>query len=89
MTLLNYSPVVSCMSCPSYLGGLEMGGWWPYSCSFVGCCFQDLINVTRSIFVHFLSSFSSIRLDSVPVVHPNSRINTTDTSKKMRFFFIG
>ena len=22
-----------------------MGGWWPNSCSFVGCCFQDLFNI--------------------------------------------
>ena len=27
-----------------------MGGWWPYSCCFVGCCLQDLFNIARSIF---------------------------------------
>ena len=26
-----------------------MGGWWPYSCCFVGCCLRDLINIARSI----------------------------------------
>ena len=28
-----------------------MGGRWPYSCCFVGCCPQDLFIVARSIFV--------------------------------------
>ena len=28
-----------------------MGGWWPYSCCFVGCCLQDLFNTARSILV--------------------------------------
>ena len=28
-----------------------MGGSWPYSCCFVGCCFQDLFNIARSILV--------------------------------------
>ena len=28
-----------------------MGGRWPYSCCFVGCCLQDLFNIARSIFV--------------------------------------
>ena len=26
-----------------------MGGRWPYSCCFVGCCLQDLFNTARSI----------------------------------------
>ena len=26
-----------------------MGGRWPYSCCFVGCCLQDLFNIARSI----------------------------------------
>ena len=26
-----------------------MGGWWPYSCCFVGCCLQDLFNIDCSI----------------------------------------
>ena len=26
-----------------------MGGRWPYSCCFVGCCRQDLFNIARSI----------------------------------------
>ena len=28
-----------------------MGGRWPYSCCFVGCCLQDLFNIIRSILV--------------------------------------
>ena len=28
-----------------------MGGKWPYSCCFVGCCLQDLFNIARSILV--------------------------------------
>ena len=28
-----------------------MGGRWPYSWCFVGCCFQDLFNIARSILV--------------------------------------
>ena len=27
------------------------GGWWPYSCCFVGCCLQDLFNIVRSFLV--------------------------------------
>ena len=26
-----------------------MGGRWPYSCGFVGCCLQDQFNIARSI----------------------------------------
>ena len=42
--------------CPAYLVCLTwivfvMGGEWPYSWCFVGCCFQDLFNIARSILV--------------------------------------
>ena len=42
--------------CPACLVRLTlivfvMGGWWPYSCCFVGCCLQDLFNIARSILV--------------------------------------
>ena len=30
---------------------LVMGGRWPYSWCFVGCCLQDLFNIARSILV--------------------------------------
>ena len=38
-----------------------MGGRYPYSCCFVGCCFQDLFNTARSTLVWLPSSFFSIR----------------------------
>ena len=39
--------------CPACLVRLVlmMGGKWPYSWCFVGCCLQDLFNIARSIFV--------------------------------------
>ena len=64
---------------------LEMGGRWPYSCCFVGCCFQDLFNITRSILVQFPYSFFSIRLVNIHVRHPYSRIDTTVAWKKLHF----
>ena len=54
----------------------EMGGWWPYSFSFVGCCFQDLFNIARSILVQLPSTFFLYAL-SVQVVHPYSSMDTT------------
>ena len=30
---------------------LVMGGRWPYSCCFVGCCLQDLFNIAHNILV--------------------------------------
>ena len=35
----------------------EMGGKWPFSGCFVGCCFQVLFKTTRSILVLFSSRF--------------------------------
>ena len=62
--------------CPACLVRLTlivfvMGGRWPYSCYFVGCCLQDLFKIARSILVYLLSSLFSIRLVSVHVVHPS------------------
>ena len=62
-----------------------MGGWWPYSCCFMGCCFQDLFSIVRSILVQFLSSLFSICLVSIHVVHPYNRIDTSDAWKKLSF----
>ena len=62
-----------------------MCGRWPYSCCFVGCCFQDLFNIARSILASLPSSLFSIRLVSVHVVHPYSSINTIAAWKKLRF----
>ena len=35
----------------------EMGGKWQYNCCFVGCCFQELFCVARSILVQIPSTF--------------------------------
>ena len=45
------SPAVSRISCSFYLDGFwYRESKWPYSC-FVGCCFQDLFKIARSILV--------------------------------------
>ena len=62
-----------------------MGGWWPYSWCLVGCCRQDLFNITHSILVQLQSSFFSSRFVSVQVVHPYSSIDTTAAWKKQHF----
>ena len=54
------SPAVARMSGLSNLDVFMMGGSWPYSCCFMGCCLQDLFNTARSILVKLLSSFFSI-----------------------------
>ena len=47
--------------------------------------FQDVFNIAHSIFVQVQSSFFSIRLVSVHMVHRYSRIDTTAVWKKLRF----
>ena len=66
----------------------EMGGRWPYSFCFVGCCLQDSFIIARSILVQLLSSFFSIRLVSVYVIHPYSSIDNDRCSEKIAFYFI-
>ena len=61
-----------------------MGGRWPYSWCFVGCCLNDLFYIARNILVYLPFSFFSSRLVSVQVVHPYSSIDTTAA-----FYFIG
>ena len=78
------------MSCPACLVGLTLivyviGGKWPYSCCFAGCCFHDLFNIACSILVMLPSSFFSICLVSVHVVQPYSTIDTTAPWKKLCF----
>ena len=53
-----------------------VGGRWPSSCCFVRCCLHDLFNIACSILVKLPSSFFSIRLISIHVVHPYSSIDT-------------
>ena len=43
---------------------LEMGGWWPYSCCFVGCCFRDLLNIACNSLMQLPSSFFLYTLKS-------------------------
>ena len=55
------SSLLSCFSSaisggPAYLVRLTLivfmiGGRWPYSCCFAGCCLQDLFKIARSILV--------------------------------------
>ena len=49
---------------------LQMRGRWPYSCCFVGRCFQELFSIACNLRVQFPSSFFSKRLVSIYVVHP-------------------
>ena len=64
-----------------------MGGRWPYSCCFVGCCLQDLFSTARSILVYLASIFFSICLLSVHVVPPYSSIGTTVAGKNCSLFY--
>ena len=79
------------LQCPAYCAyliwmTLEMGGrCTAYSCCFVGCGFQDLFNIACSILVQWPSSFFSIHLVSVHLVHPYRRLDTTTAWKKLRF----
>ena len=76
--------------CPACLVRLILivfviGGKWPYSCCFVGCCLQDFFNIARSILVYLPSRFFSIHLVSIHVVHLYSSIDMTAVWKKLRF----
>ena len=65
-----------CLACFTRLLWIvfKRGGRCPYNCCFVWCCFQDLFDTARSIFVQLLSSFLIIRLVSVHEVHPDNSI---------------
>ena len=72
--------------CPACLVRLTwivfvMGCRWPYSCCFVGCCFQDLFNIAHSISVIAIKLF-------LHVVHPYSSIDTTTAWKKLHFILL-
>ena len=57
----------------------EMGGKWPYSCCFMGLCFQYLFKI-----IAFLCS-SHLVFSLCFVVHPYSSIDTTTAWKKSCF----
>ena len=49
---------------------LEKWGKWPYSCCFVGCCFQDLFNIACSILCSSHQAFSQCVLSgSMLILH--------------------
>ena len=50
----------------------EMAHTCLYSCCFVRCCLWDLFNTTRNILMQLPSSFLSIHLVSIHVMHPDS-----------------
>ena len=84
------SPFLLLQQCPACRVRLTfivflMGGRWLYSCFFVGCCLHDLFNISRGILPYLSSSFFSICLVSVNVVHPYSSIDTNAAWKKLRF----
>ena len=88
MSLVSSSTLLQ--QCPACLVRLTwivfvMGGKWPHSYCFVGYCLQDLFNIACCILELLPSSFFFIRLVSVHVVHPYSKIDTTTTWKKLRF----
>ena len=82
------SSAVSRVSCSTNLDGFGDGKLELYSFCFVKCCFYDLFNKARSILVQLLSSFFSINLVSVNVVHPYSSMDTVAPWKKTAFYFI-
>ena len=59
----------------------------PYSRCFVRCWFKVVFffNIARSILLQLPSSYFSVRLVSIHVVHPSYRIDTTAAWKKLRF----
>ena len=84
------SSILLLQQCPACLARLiwmvfMMGGWYPHSCCFVGCCLQYLFNTAQSILVQLLSSFLSICLVSIHVVHPYSNIDMNAARKKLCF----
>ena len=46
-----------------------MGGKWPYSCCFVGCCLPGLFNIASSILVSLPSSFFFLFFSFVYIPH--------------------
>ena len=64
---------------------LERGCWWPYCCSFMGCCFQDISITSCNILLQLPSYLFSIHFVSIQAVHPYSNMYTIASRKKIRF----
>ena len=82
-------PAVSCISSSSYFGWFERyGSRWPCMSCFVGCCFQDLFNIARTILVQFPSSFFLYTFSQCPCgcIH---RVELTQSLLGRNAFFIG
>ena len=84
-TSLN-SPAVSCMFFRLIWMFFKTGGKWTYRSSFVGCRFQVLFNITRCILLQLPSSFFSMRLVTIHVVHPDNSMPRLLLGK-MCFFY--
>ena len=54
----------ACLVCLTWIV-FVMGGRWPYSWCFVGCCRQDLFNIAHNVLVQLPSSFFPSRFVSV------------------------
>ena len=65
----------------------EMGVRILYSCCFVGCCLQYSFNGALGILGQLQSSFLSIRLVSIYVVHPFSSTDMSATWKNCTFAY--
>ena len=63
----------------------QMWGKWPYSCCFVGCCFQDLFTQLTAFWWSSYLAFFSTRFVSVRLVHPYKSMDTRTTWKKSCF----
>ena len=68
---------------------LEMGGRWPYSCCFAGCCFQNLFIMTRSIFVQFFRLVFSLNAWSASMWCIHIVELTQPLLGKNAFYFFG
>ena len=61
----------ACLVCLTWIVFM-MGGRWPYSWCFVGCCLQDLFSIARNILVYTRISYATQKLDSCKMVKKQS-----------------
>ena len=81
-SFLLFQQFSSCATCLTWIV-FEMGGKCPYSCYFVGYCFQDLFKTASSIFVSFPSCLFFWRFVRVRV-QPYSSTDTVTAWKSSR-----